>query len=515
MIKSIAAAELESAPEASADVTDTRLFANQFLIAPSIVDGLAGWKRLSIRTDIVVNHHPDLNAVQVRGGKATLTLLGYILDPENPWADDETILRSLLERFASIDALTGATSGYGGRWLIIACLGQHAWIFNDALGLRQAFFTPQPHRGGVWVGSQPGLVAECLDFGTDAAGRAFVDSHSFRTHTEYRWPAVRTPYPEIRHLLPNHYLDLANGQFCRYWPHAPLEPLALNDALDKLTQVLPQLIRAAAVRFDLALGMSAGLDSRLALAASRSIRDELECMTVRQGRMADTADDLVISQRLCQRLDVPHTVVRALPSMSADFSYRFKRSVYMAHDHYGADAEAILAWSQRRKVAMTGSGAEIGRCSFRSQLPDPDRRTITARDLAHLQRMDALEFAIEAFQEWLDGLGESHKINVLDLFEWEQGHGNWLAMTQLEFDSAWKDIFTPYNCRDVLVTLLSVDERYRKKPDYRLYTLAIERLWSEVLTEPLSSGSTARVTGRFTRLGGRLRKVLRRLARST
>ena len=59
-------------------------------------------------------------------------------------------------------------------------------------------------------------------------------------------------------------------------------------------------------------------------------------------------------------------------------------------------------------------------------------------------------------------------------------------MTQLEFDSAWQDIFTPYNCRDVLTTLLSVDERYRKNPDSTLVHATIERLWPEVMSEPIN-----------------------------
>jgi hypothetical protein len=511
IMESLAYSPKRASEGVSVGVDDTRLFLKQFLIGPEVVAGLQGWKTVFVREDIVVTHHPDLNVVQVRGVQASLTLLGYLLDPLNPHADDETILQGLLAQCVSFEELRAATDKCGGRWVLIATHAERTRLFTDALGLRQAFFTPQLHRKGVWVCSQPGLLAECLGFEIDAAGRAFVDSYTFRSNAEYRWPAAATLYREVRHLLPNHWLDLSTGRSFRYWPREPLLPVEPDVAADRLARLLPRMVEAAASRFDLALGITAGWDSRLVLAASRAVSDRLAYVTVRQNSMPDTAADLVVPARLLARLGLSHTVITAFPVMSAEFSYRFKRSVCLAHDHYGGDAEALLTWSQRRKVAMTGSGAEVGRCSFRSQLPDADRRSITAADLAHLQRMAIEKFAIHEFQLWLTGAADRRGVKLLDLFEWEQGHGNWLAMTQLEFDSAWQDIFTPYNCRDVLVTLLSVDERYRKKPDYLLYRTAIARLWPDVLVEPINPKTPANLATRVGRRLRRLRNIRRRL----
>jgi hypothetical protein len=72
------------------------------------------------------------------------------------------------------------------------------------------------------------------------------------------------------------------------------------------------------------------------------------------------------------------------------------------------------------------------------------------------------------------------------LFEWEHGCGSWLAATQLEFDMAWKDIFTPFNCRDIAVAMLSVPTQYRKGPDYPLFRRLIQKLWAEVLEAPIN-----------------------------
>jgi hypothetical protein len=77
-------------------------------------------------------------------------------------------------------------------------------------------------------------------------------------------------------------------------------------------------------------------------------------------------------------------------------------------------------------------------------------------------------------------------VDVLDLFYWEQRAGNWLATCELEFDIAWKDIFTPYNCRLLLMDMLSADDIYRRPPQYELYKKMILTLWPEVLAEPIN-----------------------------
>jgi hypothetical protein len=81
-------------------------------------------------------------------------------------------------------------------------------------------------------------------------------------------------------------------------------------------------------------------------------------------------------------------------------------------------------------------------------------------------------------------------VNTLDLFEWEQECGSWLAMTELEFDIAWRDIFTPFNNRELLMATLSTPTRWRKGPDYPLFRRLIERLWPELLQYPINPHRT-------------------------
>ena len=52
--------------------------------------------------------------------------------------------------------------------------------------------------------------------------------------------------------------------------------------------------------------------------------------------------------------------------------------------------------------------------------------------------------------------------------------GSWLAMVQMEYDYVWPKVFTPFNCRDLLVCLLSIDESFRSKPDYKAFRMLLK-----------------------------------------
>ena len=59
-------------------------------------------------------------------------------------------------------------------------------------------------------------------------------------------------------------------------------------------------------------------------------------------------------------------------------------------------------------------------------------------------------------------------------------------MCQQEFDIAWQEIFSPYNCRLLLANMLSVKRKYRCAPNYVFHKELISNLWPEVLAEPVN-----------------------------
>jgi len=467
-------------------------YPNQFVLGPRYVEHLWKWKRLEVNKDLCLTVHPSLDLCRAEEAGKSLILIGYILDSQRPDADNTQILSELLATLNCFDAFYDKTYRYGGRWIIVANDGQGSYLFNDAAGHRQVFYTAPKGRDGLWCASQPRMLAELTGCRVTQEAINFIDSYEFRKNAEYRWPGHGSPYADIMHLLPNHYLNLGNGVSKRYWPAKPLTSTPLDKAVKTASTTLKGLVEAAAHRFELAISLTAGLDSRVVLASSRSIVAKNPVFTVRQIDKPEDHTDVMVASQVTAMLGLNHHVIQSSLMIDDDFLVCFKQNTALPHYIYAPDAHAIYNCFQRKRVAVTGSISEIGRLSFRGQLGKPESEPIDAYDLARLQKMGRQPYAVKAFDAWMSGLGDIQNIPLLDMFEWEQGHGNWLAMCHMELDIAWRDIFAPFNCRDLLTLLLSVERRHRSGPDHRLYRALIETLWPELLKIPINPLETKR-----------------------
>jgi hypothetical protein len=330
------------------------------------------------------------------------------------------------------------------------------------------------------------MIADRLGLELEPEGVKFIDSYEFRKNPEFRWPADSSPYRDIKHLLPNHFLDLHTGQCKRYWPHAPLPNLSLDEGISRTSATLRGLMKSASNRFDLSLSLTAGLDSRVVLAASKEIKDTASYMTVRQIRMPDDYADITVPSALLSKLGFKHDVVKSSLVIDDKFIEVFKKTVPIPHYVYAPDAHAILKYYAQKKVAVTGGTSEVSRSSFRGLLGKPAGEQVTLQDFARLQEMGNDTYTRDHYQTWISRLGNTYNLDILNLFEWELDDGNWLAMCQLEFDIAWKDIFTPFNCKGLIRTMLSLKQDLMMPPKYEFYYALISDLWPEVLNVPVN-----------------------------
>lgn len=257
------------------------IFRRQFILGPkSAEETYSGWKTVPLKCFGVVQAHEDLPVSQVREGGLELTLLGFVLDPDDPTANDREIIKRLVKGGQRPVDLIHATARLGGRWVMICLDDRDGVLFTDPFGLREVFFSTID---GVRCASQFGHLAKALNLHPDPTIDSEFSSKPYaRTNPEYSWPGSTTPFAEIRHLTPNHFLDLRTGQTARFWPTKPLHARRIDDVVSQGATLMTSLVRAGHNRFPLALPITAGYDSRTILAAARAFASELWCYTVRR-----------------------------------------------------------------------------------------------------------------------------------------------------------------------------------------------------------------------------------------
>ena len=468
------------------------LFRRQFILGPHFVEEFPSWKRVKVRDMICLTAHTDLPVYQAVSGNKSLTLLGYILDPNNSRASDADITNDLLRElcnYSSLDSFFECTYGFGGRWILVVDDSKEIRLFHDPMGLRQVFYTNACFPKALWCASQPGIIAELLKLEMDnEAVNGYINTNVYRSIRNVLWPADTSPYKEITHLLPNHYLDLTTGLRHRYWPDRKLERLSMEEAVEENSKMLTDLIKSAFNRFSLAFTITAGWDSRLLLAASREISTKIYYFTLFR---KDRENDVIVPSRLLSKLGLKHNIIKYPQYMDNEFGKIYKRNVTEAHNLWGIMAQGVYNHYPQDRVCVKGNASEIARVRLR--LPEGEK--VTAEKLAkfsslvHTDEMSKNLYVIKSWEKWLSGIGEIYNFHILDLFYWEHWGGNFAAMAQAEWDIV-QEVFTPYNCRRFLINMLSVDEKFRDHDLPILYRELIMKLWPEVLSEPVNPPSS-------------------------
>ncbi|HEX7797939.1 MAG TPA: hypothetical protein VF456_26435 [Vicinamibacterales bacterium] len=466
----------------------TLLYRRQFILGPSYIEAFVSWTRIRISDSLKLSAHPDLPVHRASSGNASITLVGYMLDGTQPEQDDPSIVAELMGALArgGFDAVVAATEPLGGRWVLIVDDGAAVRLFTDPMGFRQVCYTNERWRGEMWCATQPELIARIcgLEFDDDVVA-GYINSAAYSAWRERAWPGDTTPYREISHLQPNHFLEPTERASIRFWPAAPLKKCCLEEAAATGASILSGLIDAAGRRYPLAMALSSGWDSRVLLAASRLVADQIFFYGFNHGRYnADT----VVPQRLLARFGLKHHLIKYPAKMDPSFAKIYNRNFPTPHDHWGRALQPLLEKIPADSVVITGSAAELTRVRFRLE---PTER-LTAKNVARFtffgiaaRELERNPFVVAATNRWLQSVGETYNVHPLDLFYWEHAAGNYCAADLGEWDIVQESL-TPYNCRRYLVTMLSVDERYRPYKDPIHYRMMIRNLWADVLSEPVN-----------------------------
>ena len=288
--------------------------------------------------------------------------------------------------------------------------------------------------------------------------------------------------------------DAAPDRQIRYFPNRSPGSRSLGDGVEAYADHLSRIMKAAAHRHKLALSLSAGLDSRAVLAACRDIAGNINAYTLINHKLTPDSPDIRIPSRLVPRLGMEHLIIDCHDPMDPDVEEAYHTNTDIPHfSHWGPSTSALHRHFPQDRLAVKGDGAEIVRCFYYKYKPHP--LILSHRHFTKMVRgWDGIPFLDEVLARWYDGIRDPVArtgYRLLDLFYWEHEMGGWMTRNHLEWDIA-QEVFIPYNNRELLDIGLSVDVRHRKVLNNRMFLMAIRRLWTEALSEPIYPVKTRR-----------------------
>ena len=457
------------------------LFRRQFVLSPQEIDNRPSWNKYEIHNGYFLYAHPDVVQTEYGENNKKIILLGDLYDPINIKFNNQDIISRLIKN-NDIESLTAASSYYAGRFIIFFTNEDSFFIFNDASASRKVYYTNDTELS--WCASQPHVLSDyCnIDKSENKKVLEFYKSIEFSKHDNCG-VIDNTIFDSIKQLLPNHYLDVKNKKVLRFWPKKRNKLISLNEGVEKGAAMLSGIIKSVSERYELMMAVTAGNDTRLLLAASRDVSENVFYFINKIPRYDEKHQDIVIPTRLLQKVGLKFNILEYSKEVDKEFEKIYYQNNLFANERNLPIIYDVFYKRFSQKVNMPGRFSDIARNFFNTY-----RKNITPELLAKFWEYDGIEYVIENYRGWLDEAGEiakKYNYNILELFNWEERNGNLYTQYQVDKDIAQEE-FAPFNCRNLMEIYLSVPNKYRDIHTNIYFRAMIKHLWPELMTEPFN-----------------------------
>lgn len=460
------------------------IYRRQFLLCRDIVPALSHWNCLRLLNGFYIYSHPDLNITYIERNGKEIALLGYIFDPIHYAKDNNEILDDIEENSETFESFLEGIKPYAGQFIFVYLNKNVFRAIHDPLALRELYYCT--HANNIICGSQPNLIKEysdpALQITTDKLKRRFYEVDMKKVRAGRFWVGDETYYDGTKHLLPNHYLDIANLRAIRYWPRQKLEKIEIEKAVRRSCLFLQGIIKAASNRYELMMAVTGGTDSRTLLAASREVNEKIYYFINKHENLDEKHPDLFIPTHIFERIKIPFHVHSLEGAIDERFREIFHGNTFLSTDLVLPAIYNVYYKQHSQRLNILGVG-EIGRTFF-----GDEPRNLNGYYLARSIKFRNSPYAVEQCQKWLDStlpIARIHGVNIMTLLLWEQLLGNWGTVGNSESDIAIEE-FDPYNSHYLYEILLGVDKKYAKYGESVLFSEMIRQMWPELLEFPFN-----------------------------
>lgn len=468
-------------------MNDMLYFRRQFLVTNGLIDELDSWQHRKVG-DVHLYAHPDLEVTVTDGSSTMVLLIGYIFDPAHPEKTNEEIFSHILSRVANLGDLITIIKPYAGRYALIYRDDATFAILHDPLGIREIYYCTQPNK--VICGSQPNLIdafSEPKLGVTKDKGILHFYEHDMKLVRFGRlWVGDETYYRNVKHLMPNHYLNIRSLTAKRYWPNRRLEKMDLDTAVKQSCDFLKGVLKAVTSRYDVMMAVTSGMDSRSLLAASREVQDRVYYFVNKHPRHNNMKADIRIPRDMFEKLNIPFHVHDVESQVDEEFRKVFQNNVFTSTDLILPAIYNVYYKKHQDKVNLLGVG-EIGRDYFGEAPHDLD-----GYYLARCLKYKHSSYATAQCEKWLRevrGIAEACNVDIMQLFLWEGLLANWGAVGNSESDIAIEE-FDPYDSHYIYEIMLSVFLDYGRSGKDEFFVAMFKEMWPELLDFPFNPPDT-------------------------
>lgn len=423
-----------------------------------------------------LSHHVRLPVIPIRNSNGAQAgwLLGMAIEREGRLLTQEWVVPAARAGFDGFSEFEAELLSLAGRFVAIY-LNDGGRVYLDAFGSMSVVFCPEQEMAA----SSPGLIPRVEGCGDN---EPLVKAFGL-PEADAWYPLGLTPRWGVDRILPNHYLDLTQWSVHRHWPTQDLsigsgEPA---ECVEKIGALIERTINAVTREFPVQMALTAGRDSRVLLACSKSCLDRIHCYTT---ELPDTKGrkDSRVASALARKEGFVHKVLPWIDASAAELQTWLDRTGPCSAGRIwkGVATENQL---DPDRVTLLGIAGEVGRKTKYWRIEDTENTSLSPSLILERLEMPRLEVVVARAQRWLDEFPLQHAPTVLDFLYIEQRVGCW-AGPSLYGSVRSRFNLIPYCSAEIFRHTLALPITYRW--ERRFPEDLIRSRWPELLQFPFN-----------------------------
>lgn len=379
------------------------LFRRQFLISEKELNSPTKYFKCHRFDKYFLYSHFELEINICHKNKESTVLIGYAIDSRAPHKSNIQITEFLAETCTKVSDFSEPLFNLAGRFVLLAIREEQLYVFHDACGLRQFFYQVEDNFAAASSVPLLGCAAN-LVFGKKYT--EYIKSKYAKTKKEHWIPSGISLLENVKHLVPNHFLVASSGEQVRFFPDRDFLKINDAEAAKESATIIKNLILGASERFNLALPLTAGLDSRILISALKDVPKKIFYYTLQYRKLNFMSPDIYIPKYICKFLKVSHKIIKQNKKLSPWFLETFKANNIPHHiNDYAFICNGMLEKYPENYVCLKGNCNEITRVFYKPS--DITEQSLTFNDLIKREKYWAqFSFIREHTRDWFNELIE-------------------------------------------------------------------------------------------------------------
>lgn len=451
-------------------ISYNNLFARGFVVQaePLVSDYIKTWSYEAVGSFHFYFHkQTQFSRQKSKINDFEMVFVGLPIDINNTHATSTEIANNCIEIFdrEGPDGLLKYIAYLGGRFVAFILQKDLIQAIPDCHATYACYFSTV---GKFIAASHSNLIAKIKQYQPGKAA-AMLNHPDYNEPGGKYFPALLTPYDEVKQLFPN--CKLTYDSFDNNIKHERFYPLSFSNCSPENTvdesyklfeDAFCKHLHGLTVGRQFYLSLTGGLDSRVTLAGLSRLKALNACTAFTYYRPEnptnESINDAFIASKISSDLRVPHKLVRL---KAIDYGSEFHKMYSMSFAHGARHPTLARAYYEELPhniLSLVSTCSETGTVFYTHREDTEISAALLAKKFT-TSKLQSHPSLIHEFDNYINFV-QFTKTNIAnldfyDLFYWEHRNAKWASLWYSEADLAHFTV-VPFNQRSIIEALLSL-----------------------------------------------------------